>query len=174
MEFTHLSTDVLIVGGGPAGTNAAMAAAEKGASVIVADKGHIDRSGDIGGGVDHFMAFLNENPEWDTQAAFLEYVNRIGRGTAHLDIIESVFCAELPAAIERMARIGNPLTQADGTFYRTQSMGQPGPYFINFNGKRLKPRLGRAVRKLGCNENVGSKTTYQPNKSHTFFQGQNL
>ena len=49
MEITHLATDVLIVGGGLAGTNAAMGAAENGASVVVADKGNINRSGDIGG-----------------------------------------------------------------------------------------------------------------------------
>ena len=150
MELIDLSADVLIIGGGLAGTNAAMGAAEKGASVLVADKGNINRSGDIGGGVDHFMAFLNEGQEWDTQNAFLDYVETIGRGTGHLSIIESVYCAELPDAIERMARIGNPLTQADGSFYRTQSMGQPGTYWINFNGKRLKPCLGKAVRKLGC------------------------
>jgi adenylylsulfate reductase subunit A len=150
MEVIDLRTDVLIVGGGLAGTNAAIGAAEKGAEVIIADKGKIERSGDIGGGVDHFLAFLNEGEEWDTQDAFLSYVERIGRGTGHLSTIESVYCAELPDAIERMARIGNPLTQPDGSFFRTRSMGQPGPYFINFNGKRLKPRLGRAVRKLGC------------------------
>ncbi|MBN2035016.1 MAG: FAD-binding protein [Deltaproteobacteria bacterium] len=150
MEIVRLSADVLIVGGGLAGTNAAMGAAEKGATVIVADKGKIERSGDAGGGIDHFMAFLNQNQEWDTQDAFLGYVERIGRGTGHLSIIESVYCAELPAAIERMERIGNPLTQADGTYYRTKSMGQPGPYWINFNGKKLKPRLGAAVRRLGC------------------------
>ena len=150
MELIDLSADVLIIGGGLAGTNAAMGAAEKGASVLVADKGNINRSGDIGGGVDHFLAFLNEGQEWDTQNAFLDYVEMIGRGTGHLSIIESVYCAELPDAIERMARIGNPLTQADGSFYRTQSMGQPGTYWINFNGKKLKPCLGKAVRKLGC------------------------
>ena len=150
MDIIDLSTDVLIVGGGLAGANAAMGAAENGASVVVADKGNINRSGDIGGGVDHFMAFLNEGQEWDTQDAFLRYVEKVGRGTGHLSIIESVFCAELNDAIERMARIGNPLTQGDGSFYRTQSMGQPGPYWINFNGKKLKPRLGKAVRKLGC------------------------
>ena len=150
MELVRLSTDVLIVGGGLAGTNAAMGAAEKGATVVVADKGKIERSGDAGGGIDHFMAFLNQNQDWDTQDAFLGYVERIGRGTGHLSIIESVYCAELPEAIARMDRIGNPLTQPDGTFYRTKSMGQPGPYFINFNGKKLKPRLGAAVRKLGC------------------------
>jgi adenylylsulfate reductase subunit A len=150
MEVIDLGTDVLIVGGGLAGTNAAMGAAEKGAKVIIAEKGKIERSGDIGGGVDHFLAFLNEGEEWDTQDAFLSYVERIGRGTGHLSTIEALYCSELPDAIERMARIGNPLTQPDGSFYRTRSMGQPGPYFINFNGKRLKPCLGRAVRKLGC------------------------
>src|SRR5210317_2076866 len=100
MEIIHLQTDVLIVGGGLAGTNAAMGAAENGAGVVVADKGNINRSGDIGGGVDHFLAFLNEGREWDTQDAFLGYVEKIGRGTGHLSIIESVYCAELPDAIE--------------------------------------------------------------------------
>lgn len=150
METIDLSADVLVVGGGLAGTNAAMGAAEKGARVIVADKGNIDRSGDIGGGVDHFLAYLNTDEAWDNQDAFLKYVEKIGRGTTHLNILEAVFCAELPDAIERMARIGNPLTQPDGTFYRTGSMGQPGTYWVNFNGKRLKPCLGAAVRKLGC------------------------
>lgn len=150
MEIHEFSTDVLIVGGGLAGTNAAMGAAERGADVVVSDKGKIERSGDIGGGVDHFMAFLDEGAAWDTQEAFLGYVEKVGRGTGRPEIIESVYCAELNDAIERMARIGNPLTRTDGTFYRTRSMGQPGTYWINFNGKRLKPCLGKAVRKLGC------------------------
>ena len=150
METIELSADVLVVGGGLAGTNAAMGAGEKGASVIVADKSNIDRSGAIGGGVDHFLAYLNTDEDWDNQDAFLKYVEKIGRGTTHLSILESVFCAELPDAIERMGRIGSPLTQPDGTFYRTGSMGQPGTYWVNFNGKKLKPCLGRAVRNLGC------------------------
>ncbi len=150
MDTVHVATDVLIIGGGLAGLNAAMGAAEAGASVAIAEKGRIERSGDIGGGVDHFLAFLNEGASWDSQDAFLEYVQKVGRGTAHLSHIESTYCAELPDAIARMARIGNPLTQDDGSFYRTKSMGQPGPYWINFNGKLLKPRLALAVRKLRC------------------------
>ncbi|KAA3629953.1 MAG: FAD-binding protein [Proteobacteria bacterium] len=150
MKIREFATDVLIIGGGLAGTNAALGAADSGASVIVLDKSNIDRSGDIGGGVDHFLAYLNTGPAWDTEDAFLSYVEKIGRGTNHLGHIQSLYCAELPAAIERMARIGNPMTQPDGTFYRTQSMGQPGPMWINFNGKRLKPKLGKAVREAGC------------------------
>ena len=45
MEIHELSTEVLIVGGGLAGTNAAMGAAERGTDVVVADKGKIERSG---------------------------------------------------------------------------------------------------------------------------------
>lgn len=145
-----IDTDVLIIGGGLAGCNTAIAAAEKGVRVVVADKGKIERSGDVGGGVDHFMAFLSENDEWDTREEYLKYVWRIGKGTADPAIIDQVYCRELPAAIARMATIGNPLNQPDGTFYRTRSMGQPGPYWINFNGKQLKPKLAAAVRRLGC------------------------
>jgi len=149
---TTVETDVLIIGGGLAGCNAAIGAAEKGARAVVLDKGRIERTGDIAGGVDHFMAYLEEGEPWDTAEAYLEYVGRIARGAIDLKITEAVFCRGLRASIERMARIGNPLTQPEtGRYYRTKSMGQPGPYFINFNGKRLKPLLGKEVRRLGCN-----------------------
>ena len=148
---TRIETDVLIIGGGLAGCNAAIGAAEKGARVVVLDKGTIERSGDIAGGVDHFMAYLEEGEPWDTADAYLEYAGRIARGAIDLRITEAVFCRGLKDSIDRMARIGNPLTQPQtGRFYRTKSMGQPGPYFINFNGKRLKPLLGKEVRRLRC------------------------
>lgn len=148
---TEVETDVLIIGGGLAGCNAAMAAAEQGARVVVLDKGKIERSGDIAGGVDHFMAYLEEGEPWDTAEAYLEYAGRIARGAIDLKVQEAVFCRELKPAIERLARIGNPLTNPKtGRFYRTQALGQPGPYWINFNGKKLKPLLGREVRRLGC------------------------
>src|SRR3989304_5268912 len=148
---TRIETDVLIIGGGLAGCNAAIGAAEKGARVVVLDKGKIERSGDIAGGVDHFMAYLEEGDPWDTADAYLEYAGRIARGAIDLRITEAVFCRGLKDSIDRMARIGNPLTQPrTGKFYRTKSMGQPGPYFINFNGKKLKPLLGKEVRRLRC------------------------
>ncbi|WP_030680345.1 FAD-dependent oxidoreductase [Streptomyces cellulosae] len=40
-----LSTDVLVVGGGPAGTWAAIKAAQAGAEVVLADKGYTGASG---------------------------------------------------------------------------------------------------------------------------------
>ena len=36
-----------------------------------------------------------------------------------------------------------------GQYIRTQSFGQPGPYFINFKGKNIKPVLANEVKKRG-------------------------
>lgn len=44
-----METDVLVIGGGLAGINAAIGASEKGARVLVVDKGSVARSGCIGG-----------------------------------------------------------------------------------------------------------------------------
>ncbi len=145
-----LKTDVLIVGGGLAGNNAAIAAAELGANVLIADKSSINRCGAIAGGVDHFMAYLNEGAPWDTREAYLEWAGRIARGAVNVSVQNAVFCKELDAAIERMDRIGCTLKQPDGSYYRTSSFGLPGPLMINFNGKHLKPLLAKEARRLGC------------------------
>ena len=145
----EFETDVFIIGGGLAGNNAAIGALEKGARVLVADKGSLQRCGAIAGGVDHFMAYLGTD-KWDTREAYLEWVGRIARGAVNLAIQNAVFCRELDASIERMERLGCTLKQPDGSFYRTQSLGQPGPYFINFNGKDLKPLLAREALRLGA------------------------
>jgi adenylylsulfate reductase subunit A len=143
-----LETEVLIVGGGLAGNNAAIGAAEKGARVLIADKSSIDRCGAIAGGVDHFPAYL-ETDTWDTREAYLEWVGKVARGAVNLKVQNAVFCRELKAALDRMERIGCTLKQPDGTYYRTAALGQPGPYFINFNGKHLKPLLAKEARRLG-------------------------
>jgi adenylylsulfate reductase subunit A len=150
MSLTELTCDVLVIGGGLAGTNAAIAAAECGAQVIVAEKGCLERSGDVGGGVDHFLAYLNSGKKWDTKDAFLQYVERVGQGSTDIDVIESVYCTELSASLERLERIGVPMRLNGKDYYRTRGMGQPGAYYINFRGKRLKPLLASTVRSLGC------------------------
>jgi adenylylsulfate reductase subunit A len=145
----EIKTDVLIIGGGLAGLNAAIAVAERGVDVLVVDKGGIARSGSIGGGVDHFMAYLNEGESWDTKEAYLRYCVEIARGAVDLEIQEAVFCNELDNAMKRIERLGVSLRNKEGIYYRTKAMGQPGPYLINFNGKQLKPSLAKEVRRLG-------------------------
>lgn len=61
-EIRHVNADVLVVGGGLAGSCAAIAAARRGARVAVADKGAIKRSGCGGAGMDHWNNLLS-NPD---------------------------------------------------------------------------------------------------------------
>ena len=150
MKEEQLTTDLLIIGGGVAGLNAALTAARQGLDVIVMDKAVIERSGHIAGGIDHFMAFLETGPDWDTREAYLECTGRISKGAADVNVVDQVYCGNLKEAISRHEEIGVPLTREDGSYYRTQSYGQPGPWMINFDGKRLKPVLARAVRQAGC------------------------
>jgi adenylylsulfate reductase subunit A len=150
-ELYQIETDVAIIGGGTAGLNSAMAAAERDLKVLVVEKANIARSGAIAGGIDHFMAYLETGEPWDTRESWLEFVGRIARGAVNLKIHEAVLCNQLKAAIERVERIGIPLRNpTTGEFYRTQALGQPGPYAINFNGKRLKPKMAEEVKRLGC------------------------
>jgi len=150
MRAQELGTDLLVIGGGVAGLNAAMSGAEQGLSVVVMDKAVIERSGHTAGGIDHFCAFLNTDPAWDTRDSYLDYTVRSSRGATRPDVVDKIYCDNLPAAMERFEKIGVALRQSDGTYFRTQSYGQPGPWWVNFNGKRLKPSLGRAVREAGC------------------------
>jgi adenylylsulfate reductase subunit A len=146
-EVHRVKADVAVIGGGTAGLNTALAAAESGADVLVVDKAHIQRSGAIAGGIDHFFAYLENGEPWDTREAYLGYVAKVARGAANLKIHEKVFCDELVPAMERIERIGVSLRQSDGTILRTQALGQPGPYAINFDGKYLKPKMAIEVRR---------------------------
>lgn len=150
-EIKRITTDVAIIGGGTAGLNSAMAAAEQGLEVLVADKARIERSGAIAGGIDHFHAYLESGEPWDTREAYLGWVTKTSKGASNLKIQEKVYCDEVKAAIERVERIGISLRDPQtGKFVRTQALGQPGPMAINFNGKLLKPKMAKEVRRLGC------------------------
>lgn len=141
--------EVLVVGGGNAGINAAISAREEGADVLVVEKSDPARSGSIGGGVDHFLAYLETGPDWDSREGFLQWVTRVARGAVDLRFQNEVYCkGGRDATMARYAKVGSPLHQPDGSYYRTQSYGQPGPYWINFNGKHLKFNLFRYARKL--------------------------
>jgi adenylylsulfate reductase subunit A len=146
----RLQCDILIIGGGAAGLNAALSAREADQDVVIMDKAVIERSGHFAGGIDHFGAYLNTGPAWDTREAYLDFTARSARGATHIDVVEQVYCDQLETAIKRFDAVGCTLRQTDNTFFRTQSYGQPGPWWINFNGKQLKPLLGKAVRTAGC------------------------
>ena len=68
-----VETDILILGSGAAGCGAAIGAKERGARVVLVDKGKIESSGCLGGGNDHFMAILNSGPPTDSEGALVDF-----------------------------------------------------------------------------------------------------
>ena len=60
-----LQCDVAVIGGGPAGTFAAVKAAENGAEVILLDKGYVGKSGCGTFGAGSFKAYLKEEDSFD-------------------------------------------------------------------------------------------------------------
>jgi succinate dehydrogenase/fumarate reductase flavoprotein subunit len=60
-EESEISTDVLVVGGGPAGCFSAIGAAKKGAKVVLVEKGTTITGGAAGTGVDHWQ-FAADTP----------------------------------------------------------------------------------------------------------------
>lgn len=69
ITYQKIDPDLLIIGGGMAGCNVATAAAKKDAKVVIMDKAKIERSVDIDGGVEYFLAFLNKGKPWETREA---------------------------------------------------------------------------------------------------------
>ena len=86
-----LESDVLVIGGGITGGFAAIKAHDSGASVAVADKGTIGRSGQSPY-VDSHLVF---NPDWgDDLKAWLDQVAHVGEYVAHTvahEPVETVF-----------------------------------------------------------------------------------
>ena len=148
MQSEHdfkIETDVAIIGGGTAGVNSAMGAAELGLKVLVVDKANINRSGAIAGGIDHFMAFLETGEPWDTREAWLKYVGRVAKGAVNLKIHDAVLCEELTAAIERVERLGIALRDpGSGKFFRTRaSPGRmPSTSTVNDSSPRWPKKSG--------------------------------
>lgn len=146
-----LKTDVLVIGGGSAGTMAALAVRQKGLDVILVDKANINRSGCGAAGNDHFMAVLETGPDWDTPDAFLAWYKRLTQGLVDSKVVEKVYTNKIKGLVEYLENIGIQMRidTKNNDFIRTKSFAQPGEYFINFDGRSLKPIISKEAEDAG-------------------------
>ena len=75
MTDKTIKTDVLVLGGGLAGCFAAIKAAEKGVSVVIFEKAHIDRSGNGTTGL-HRIPLINP----DYNFSYKEFAEKMSPG----------------------------------------------------------------------------------------------
>jgi adenylylsulfate reductase, subunit A len=146
-----IQTDLLIIGGGAAGCMAAIGAKERGdIDVTVLEKAEISRSGDIGAGNDHLLAHLNSGEPWDTDLAMSDYYTKLSQGLVDVRIAERLHLRHIRDIVGKLESYGIEMRdRKTGEYIRTQSFGQPGPYYINFKGKNIKPVLAAEVKKRG-------------------------
>jgi succinate dehydrogenase/fumarate reductase flavoprotein subunit len=142
-----IDTDLLVIGGGVAGSMAAIPALEAGLQVVVCEKGRVlDNCGSVGCGVDHYLTVMESGPEWDTPEFLLKHIPELTDGIVDMAVASRVI-HEMPKILRKIEGMGvdfkDPRT---GDYSRHRSFGLPGAYHINFDGTDFKRRIGKHVR----------------------------
>ena len=159
-KVNRISVDVLVIGGGHAGTSAGMAAARRGAKVAVCDKAPIRRSGCGGAGQDHWNSvFENPNSPFTTEA-IIERTMATGKvhSLAHRDYIAMKGTYDMLLELERL---GMPIRDEDGDFLDARTRDEKTKLLKSYNyeqmvsiklvgGHYIKPVLYEGLRKAGA------------------------
>lgn len=155
-RVNRISIDVLVVGGGHAGSCAAISAARRGAKVAVCDKAPIKRAGCGGAGQDHWNTILDNPFSPVTPEENIEKASD-GSGQGHREYIAIKGSWDALLELEKM---GMPIRDEDGEFkgqpqldIRTQLL--KGYDYENLvavklrGGHYIKPILYNEMLKLG-------------------------
>jgi len=153
-----LTSDVLVLGGGIAGCWAAIAAARKGASVVLLEKGATMRSGSAGSGCDHWESAATNpgstvSPE-ELTAAVLDDQDGYNNGISHY--IESREGYDRILDLERFGgKVRDTADEFAGARFRDEATKFLYAYddrartTLRVWGTTFKPALYRECRRLG-------------------------
>src|SRR5262245_8723374 len=119
--MAQLSTDVLIVGAGGAGMYAAIAAARRGASVLLLDKGQVGRGGATVMAQMTVAVALGEQ-EPDSVELHLKDTLNAGRGLCNEELA-LLLCKDGPERIREMAEWGTRWAQENGHIKQEMAPG---------------------------------------------------
>ena len=151
-EIGRLSADVLVIGGGIAGFQAAVAAAKAGASVILAHAAY---------GASPYVLGVNaplahEDPA-DTPAVYAEDMIRGGYGLNDRRLVR-VLAQEAAPAVMELAALGVPFARGDGRFRQRHLSGNTYPrslYVADGTGRAILDRLSASADALGVSRLSG-------------------
>lgn len=138
-QTKHLSTDVLIIGGGTAGCYAAIKLAEllTEASVLVAEKANIRRSGCLAAGVNALNAYISAG---HTPEDYVEYARKDAAGIVRDDLLLSM-SRRLNEVTEDLEKRGLVILKDEAGNYVTRGWRN-----VKINGENKKPLLAEGVR----------------------------
>lgn len=157
-EKEEVTSDVLVLGGGIAGCYAAIAAARKGQSVALVEKGATVRSGAAGSGFDHWESACTNPCSQVTPKEIAEaYINEqdnYSNGIAHY-----IECREGYDRLLDMESFGGKIRDSEGEFegaeFRDEKTGlmfaydYKNKFTIRVWGSGFKPALYKELKRLG-------------------------
>ena len=156
----RLDCDVLVIGGGTAGTMAALSAAEHGAQVLLLEKAHVRHSGALAMGMDGV-----NNAVIPGKAEPEDYVAEITRANDGIVNQRTVYQTATRgfAMVQRLERYGVKFEKDEHGEYAVRRVHRSGSYVLPMpEGKDVKKALYRVLRQKSMREKIRIENRLMP------------
>jgi succinate dehydrogenase/fumarate reductase flavoprotein subunit/HEAT repeat protein len=156
----ELSCDVLVVGGGTAGTMAALSAAEHGARVLLLEKAHVRHSGALAMGMDGV-----NNAVIPGKATPEDYVREITRANDGIVNQHTVYQTATRGfdMVQRLERYGVKFEKDEYGEYAVRQVHRSGRYVLPMpEGRDVKKVLYRVLRRREMREKIQIENRVMP------------
>ncbi|RVX39726.1 succinate dehydrogenase/fumarate reductase flavoprotein subunit [Nonomuraea polychroma] len=156
----HLECEVLVVGGGTAGTMAAITAAERGARVLLLEKAHARHSGALAMGMDGV-----NNAVIPGKATPEDYVAEITRANDGIVNQKTIYQTATRGhdMVRRLERYGVKFEKDEYGEYAVRRVHRSGSYVLPMpEGKDVKKVLYRVLRRRDIREKVRIENRVMP------------
>ncbi|WP_042405283.1 fumarate reductase/succinate dehydrogenase flavoprotein subunit [Streptacidiphilus carbonis] len=159
-DAAELSCDVLVIGGGTAGTMAALTAAEHGAQVLLLEKAHVRHSGALAMGMDGVNNAVV--PGRATPEDYIAEITRANDGVVNQRTVRQT--AELGfAMVQRLERYGVKFEKDEHGEYAVRQVHRSGSYVLPMpEGKDVKKVLYRVLRQRHMRERITIENRVMP------------
>ncbi|WP_280444455.1 fumarate reductase/succinate dehydrogenase flavoprotein subunit [Nocardia brasiliensis] len=159
-EHVRLDCDVLVIGGGTAGTMAALTAAEAGADVLLLEKAHVRHSGALAMGMDGV-----NNAVIPGKAEPEDYVAEITRANDGIVNQRTIYQTATRgfAMVQRLERYGVKFEKDEYGEYAVRRVHRSGSYVLPMpEGKDVKKALYRVLRQRKMREKIRIENRLMP------------
>ncbi|WP_157245109.1 fumarate reductase/succinate dehydrogenase flavoprotein subunit [Nonomuraea typhae] len=156
----ELECEVLVVGGGTAGTMAAITAAERGARVLLLEKAHVRHSGALAMGMDGVNNAVI--PGKATPEDYVAEITRANDGVVNQKTIYQT-AARGHEMVARLERYGVKFEKDEYGEYAVRQVHRSGSYVLPMpEGKDVKKVLYRVLRRREIREKVRIENRVMP------------
>ncbi len=159
-ERRELHCDVLVVGGGTAGTMAAITAAEAGADVLLLEKAHVRHSGALAMGMDGVNNAVI--PGKATPEDYVAEITRANDGIVNQATIRQTATRGFDM-VQRLEKYGVKFEKDEYGEYAVRRVHRSGAYVLPMpEGKDVKKVLYRVMRKREVREHLTIENRLMP------------